>query len=279
MYHLLAAQLNTGGAVTNSAMTRALDPTIDSDGTSFRFTERYKLFGALMIGATVTRGRLNAPSLNNVVQHQIEHINRALTIQDQTVPADYLDEPYRLPLNEPVAVEVSDTAAEQTQALLWIAPESWKPTHPTFRDPLGLFPESAPMLARFTSPPTSVANAWVNDQAITFETTPRGGWYAVVGLDAFRANGLAIRLNFRRGPNYNGRRMRPGVICRESLATRPVPYDKFTKRLGLLGYFHTQELPTLDLLASDAAATLIEGRMLLKFVSTAGQDSPPFVGY
>jgi len=279
MYHILAMTVNAA-APANTALVRIIDPAFDDNGTNFRFTELYKIIGALGLGATITRWRLNVPTYNSIIQHQFERLNQTATIADQAQPDDRVDDPLWIPMNEPVGYDVTGTgAAAQYTGLLWVAPRDWSPRKDLPPDPLGVMPFSPLLCIRATATPTSVANAWVNDAAITLESTPRGGWYRVEGLDAFRANGQAVRLHFRRSPKYGQRELRPGSICRESQATRQATMDRFVSRIGPLGYFHTQELPTVDILAADAAATSIELRIYCRLVSLAGQGQPPFAGY
>jgi hypothetical protein len=258
MFHLLAYTFATGGAVTDSDSTAATDTEISQRNSHYIFTEDYNILAASGHGATMTRANIQTSTLNAVTRHNIFAINRAVTIATPGQIDQWTYAPIPIPKNEEFQIKVTDTASEQATNFVWIGTTDWNRNIPAGMPPVPIFE------ARVTATPTSVANTWTAPVAITFEQNLRGGIYAVVGAEGFRANGMAFRLVFPRNKMYHGRRLRPGTLFNQAVGDFRIPQTQFGPLFwGEWGRFSTFEPPTLEVFCNDAAATSCDMRLFL----------------
>lgn len=261
-FHILAYSEATGGAVTDSDMTAVTDTEFSQRNSHYIFTEDYKLIGASIFGATITRANIQTSTLNAVTRHNIWPVNRAITTASPAQIDLWTYAPIPMPKNEELSIKVTDTASETDYAFLWLGTSDWNRNVPAGMAPIPVFE------CRVTVTPTSVAGAWTNSGTLTFEQNLRGGVYAVVGASCFRANGLAFRMVFPRNKLYHGRRLRPGTLINNALGDLMIPQTEYGPLFwGEWGRFSTFEPPTIDIFCSDAAATACEFRLWLVRIS------------
>lgn len=242
MFHLLAYGLATGGAVTLSDMAAATDGEFSQRNNHIIFSEDYNLLAQYSSGATITRMQTNVPHINYLNPHVFYPLNLSLTVPTNPAVPDYRAYPIKLPQNEEIAIQVSDSASEQANSFLWIAPPSWNMQLPRGEQRLTIVA---------TASVVTVANAWSGFSNITLASTLRGGVYAVNGIACIAAATLAFRINFPRRKMYNGRKLIPGDLATQTFGLIP---NKFGMSwLGEWGRFNTFELPTIQAYANASA--------------------------
>lgn len=252
----------------NVDMTAAVDGNFSQRNSHYIMSEQYQLLGAYHQAESATRARFNVPSINAIARHQIYPPNRSITIPSPPQLADYREYPIPLPMNEEIAVEESNNnaaGAEDTYALLWVAPPGW-----TRNIPRGI----ARLIIRATSTVTTVANAWSGFANITFAENLKGGVYSIVNARAIAANSIAWRLNFPKMPLYQGRKFYPGGLCSEAIGNLEGRFGLNGYGMGItpfgeLGKFHTFEPPTIQIFANAAAATAHEIRLDMVYLGDA----------
>lgn len=250
MFHTLAYTGNFAGTQTLANLPAITDTIITSRSNDYIVTDDFRLGLAYGLGSTLSELRFNWPSLISYGYHQIYEYDlqgtTAALVPDRPALVDYLSSPIKIPLDEQLDVQASVAAAttEQAYLLLWI----FTPDH-QFTVPTGV--QRLTLRATYAFTP-GTANVWSGAQALTFETTFKGGWYSVVGMDVKDATSIAARLIFPKARTYNGRALRPGCLCRTTQANRAP--ERFMGKLGVFGVFNSFELPAIEVLPSTTAA-------------------------
>jgi hypothetical protein len=252
MFHLLAYDQLTTSADVNTDMAAVNDPIFSQRNNHFIFSEQYNCIGLAGMGASATSFRLSMPSVNAISLFHIYPINVAITPSSYPRMMDFRNNPWSVPVNEEMAFQETDTGAERASVLVWIAPDGqWNrnlpPSSPTNRR----------IVLQFTATVTRVAHAWSGPYAITFEQTPRGGWYVVNAAYVTSANARAFRLYFPRAQEVNGRILRPGDFVNNAAGNLIEPY--WANGLGEWGRFHTFEPPQIEEYADAAGSDSITG--------------------
>lgn len=268
MFHLLAYEETLGVNAANTDLDAVPDGEFSRRNDHFIFSDRFNLLLASYQATSATLARFNVPRWRTLTNafHQIWPLNRAITVPSNPNIIDYRDMPLELPQEDEIAVEGSNNlalATEETACFLWIAAPSW-----TMNIPRGLGRQTARATVASYTP---AANVWSADQAITFAETLAGGWYGVVGLALSEPAVLAGRLTFPRGNIYQGRKLRPGVLGTEAVAN--VESTIFRGGMGVFGYFHTFELPTLQTYNAASAARTPE--LWLDLIPLGQSFTPP----
>src|ERR1044072_1494449 len=189
---------------SNLDLTAITDPDFTVRNSHYIFTESYRLLGAMGVGASLTRGRIQVPTINAVGEAVLWSANRSATVPSNPQWDNYYDVPLQLPTNEELQIQYSNNlgaATEQEQVLLWIVTDDWNANIPRGRQLLTV-------RASFTLTPT--VNAWSGGQALTLSQSLRGGVYAVVGCVVQGTNAAFFRIIFPRYRLYRGRKLRPG---------------------------------------------------------------------
>lgn len=243
MFHLAAYTLTSAGAVAFSDMTAAVDGTFTQFNGHLIFTSPIKMLAAFIMGATVSDARLNVPSINPYGLHHIVPPEASATVPTNPDIDDYRSSPVDVPLNEEIAILMSNGAAETDQAFLWLGTPDW-----TMNLPRG----GQRSTIRVTATATRVSNAWSADAALTFEQLPKGGVYSVLGCWGFEAAMLAFRLNFPNQKMYGGKKLFPGDLAMNAATNVPNKYGR--NWLGEWGRFHTFEPPTVQVFSTAAGA-------------------------
>lgn len=260
-----------GGSQTagqENAINSIPDPDITTQNNNFIFTGPYQLLSDLAVGASVEYGRYSVAQWNGWGKPNIFAVNRNA---NPTAPIwwhDYMMQRLSLPQNQQIQPYLTNNLSTGTEneTLLWrIATPDWSRNVPALQTvPTG---GSQVFIARATCTVTPAVNSWVMNNAITFDQTPLGGVYAVLGAQCVGANGIAFRVAFPRTRMYLGRRLRPGGIVLPTFGSLPplFGYDDFA-HLGVWGAFHTFEPPTFDILGSAATSTTYNIFLLLGYL-------------
>lgn len=257
MFQCLVYNVNAGVNALNTDLTAAADDDFSRRNNHYIFTEDYNLIGAYAAAPSLLRARTNIPTINAIGRHHIYPINVDADVPDDPMVQDLRDYPVALPVNEEIAIEISNNlgaATEQTYAVLFIAPRTWTRNIPRGQQMLTV---------RATGAIAGVAQAWSGIGSLVFDDNLRGGWYSIVGLQVFDAGVVAARLVFPRAPLINGRKLRPGVLGQQSLAERP--WRAFDIGYGRFGDFHSFEPPQMQIYATATAASTQEVRMTLVY--------------
>lgn len=259
MFHTLAYSLTGGAALADGDVTAPADQSFTRRNGHFIFSEAYNLIAAWVLGATITRARFNVPTLNAVARHQFWPVEVGTVVPARVYIQDLRDYPLALPINEEIAIEATNAAAEQATAILTVATPDWNRNLPRGIQRLVVRATGAVALTAFT---------WSALGAIAFAENLRGGWYAVVGMQCFCPNMLAVRLVFPRVTAYNGRILRPGVLGQNAIANAPADWQM--GGLGEFGRFHSFEPPQIECFGIAAGAAVQEIRLDLVYLGNTG---------
>lgn len=264
-----SASAATAGA-TNFDFTAATDSDFTQRNGHYTFTEDYNLAALAVVGASVTRGRIQSPTLNALGEVALFGSNRSAT-----VPANPFVEMFmpmnnwiNLPKNEEIQIQYSNNlgaATEQETAILWLTTDDWSANLPT--PAAAPFNVTAKFRASFTLTPT--VNAWSGPQPIALSASLRNGVWSVVGAYVQGGNAAAWRIVFPKFKLYNGRKMRPGGIIQTAVGDM-VPFNwPYGERIwGEFGRFHTFELPQIDIFGLTAASTTYQVFLDLVYLGT-----------
>lgn len=264
MFGLLMYSGAAGAAAVYTDLTAAVDQEFTQRNNHYTFTEPYELLASCYGGDDVTNGRLLMPSWNAIGEFSLwpPNISAADTILSPPRVQWFDGARPELSVNEELQAQITSTAAMAIgYDALWIVTKDWTRNLPRGRLTIPV---------RATGAVALTATTWSAAGAITLAQGLRGGVYAVVGASCFVANGLAFRLIFPRSKMYHGRKLRPGWLCNEALGdidAAPIASDPFA--LGVWGYFHTFELPQIELFGNAAGAATQEIRLWLQYL---GED-------
>lgn len=259
-YNLSAAGIND----VNTDMTAAVDPEFSQRSSHYIFSEPYKLAAVMPLGVSVTKGRFQAPTWNALGEWAIFSANRAITPPANPQFDLYLVAPPPLPMNEELQIQMSNNlgaATEVENCGIILLTNDWSPAIPR-----GI----ATMIARASFTLTPTLNAWSGGQAITLSANLRGGVYVVVGATVQGANGAFFRIVFPRSKPYFGRKLRPGGPCQTALGDAlNNQFSPWQMGLGVLGAFHTFELPQIEIFGTVAGAITYQAFLWLVYL---GED-------
>lgn len=238
--HLLAFS----GAKTDSTANESIDPTADAVFTRGQGTDTYivprecRVLWALARNDTITRARLNVPSLRDLGMPEI------FPLDAQAEPAADFDVCWfgeqgpRLKQTEEFGADVSNGASTVDNATVLVC----------VTDGLMPVPTGRRTTVRATSTQTLVANAWTLG-GLTFDTALPPGRYSVIGMQATCNDAHAARLVF---PMESG--WRPGVPTGETIAILDPRQTGRNGMFGELGKFLHNAAPQLELLGGTAGA-------------------------
>lgn len=250
MFQLLAYNKNNSTPSNNFDLAALTDPSFSIRNGHYIFTEDYLFhyltaFSAHITDATVRSPLINALSTDGL---RIAGFNVTAGIGGAPTLLDRWEQiPYPVPKMEEIQFLASTGTAEQQWGLMVLRTPGW-----TRNLPAGI----PVVLEATTGSFTPTVNVWSADQALTFNSNPRGGVYAVVGASCQQAaDTLAFRINFPRTKLYMGRKLYPGWFAQNAVGAFEdviTQYNRF--HLGVWGYFHTFEPPLLSVLPSTSAA-------------------------
>jgi hypothetical protein len=240
MQHLaaFAESIDPGGALVNIAAVN--DDSVFTSGDDIRVpVELPYLAGeaALISATTPIQAQFQSPSLRQVANIDVEPAALGLVFGDPAELALHMDSPIRLRGDESLnfLVNTNPAAAEVHYGLAWFTDG---PVQPVTGDIFSV---------RATMSVTGVANAWVSG-GLTFAQDLPVGNYDVVGMRVRAAGLVAARLNFVGGAFRPGV---PGAVAIDDVIGMQFRYGK----AGVLGRFHTNTPPQIEVLAAAAAIT------------------------
>jgi hypothetical protein len=268
-FHLCAAHLAATGANTLAQMPAVTDTVLTTRNSDFIVTDPFNLVMAYGLGSVMTELRANWPTLNTYGYHQFWPFDlqgtTLPTVPDRPALIDYWSQPLVVPLDEQLDIQVSDNPAttEHDVLAMWLA----TPSHSLVL-PSGV--QRLTLKATYSITPGTIYT-WTGAQTLTFETTFKGGWYAIVGMNVEDPGTLFARLIFPVGQAYQGRILRPGCIVQQAYGNRPDP--RFMGRLGLYGYFNSFEQPYIEIFSTTTSAHTGDCRFDVIYMGP-GQSAP-----
>lgn len=250
MFVLLAYTGNNSTPSNNFDMTAASDADFSQRNSHYIFTEKYGIGYLAAQSAHITDARLVAPTFSalNSDGFRITSFQKKAGLGGTPTLYDrFTGMPVSMPINEEVQFQGSTGTIEQMWGLMALLPSNWSNQIP-----------SGPIIVMegTTSSFAPSANVWSGPQVLNLTANPRGGVYAVIRATCQQAaDTFAFRIVFPRHPFYKGRKLRPGWVAQnaagdfEDIVTQVNPYH-----LGVWGWFHTFELPQVEVFASTSAA-------------------------
>jgi hypothetical protein len=267
MFHLLGYSHSSAANDANVDMSATTDPVFTQRNNHFIFSEQYNSIAQAGMGASASTFRLSMPSVNAIALHHIFPVNPAITPSSYPRYLDLRNNPQSIPMSEERQWLESDTGAELVTVFEVIAPDGmWNRQLPPSS------PLNRRVLLQFTATVTRVAQAWSGGTAITFEQTPRGGWYCVNACYVTSTNARAFRLLFPRNPMAFGRILRPGWLVNSAVGNLIDPY--FADGLGEWGRFHTFEPFQIEEWADASGSDSITGTADVTFLGDTPTYSP-----
>lgn len=250
LHVLLAYTGNNATPSNNFDMTAATDADFSQRNSHYIFTEQYGIRYLFAQSSHMTDARLLAPTfaaLNSdgfrITGFQKKAgVGGTPTLFDRFSPV-----PVLMPVSEEIQYQGSTGTIEQQWGFMTLVPPTFKTDIPQ---------GNIIVMEGTTSSFTPAANVWSGPQSISLTANPRGGVYAVVRATCQQAaDTLAFRIIFPRHPFYRGRKLRPGWCAQnaagdfDDVITQINPYH-----LGVWGWFHTFELPQVEVFATTSAA-------------------------
>lgn len=239
MLHMIAY----GGALSATStsfqnLPGIADPTVTVSGNIIYVPTISNLVGEFLIGASVSRGELRAPSILDLAPLDVSPVNASATPSNPTVYSPHYTEPFKLVPTEGLqayAINSSSTTDKQS-IIVELSDGAVAPVAPT---------ECFTTRATFTVP--SGNYSWQN-AALTFDNALPVGTYDLIGARVEVANGIAARFY------PNGGTFRPGVTVRQSKSDLDVPFERRGGK-GVLFTFNQLTPPTIDLYHNGATGT------------------------
>lgn len=239
-YHMaaFAESLDPAGALVNVAAVN--DDSVFTSGDDIRVPTQlpFLMGGAALISATSpVQAQFQSPSLRQVANPDIEPVGLGLVFGDPAEFALQQDSPLSLRGDESLNFLVNSNPASAAlhYGLVLFGDGPAQPV------------KGEIFSVRATMSVTGVANAWVNG-GLTFAQDLPVGNYDVVGLRVRAAGLVAARLNFIGGAWRPGV---PGAVAIDDIIGMPFRYGK----MGVMGTFHTNTPPSVEVLAAAAAIT------------------------
>lgn len=238
MHTLVAFSSSVANGVTYASLLGVLDQSLTLDaGNRVQSPFLGQVRAHHLMGANLSAGRINAPSLRLIGLPELYHGVAAAAVASGDGPVVYGDRGPRIQQGEGYLVEVSRAGAGAAQCFcgLWVSPQ--------------VIPASAGPAVTITGTAaiTTVIGSWVLG-SITFTQTLPAGTYEVVGMAVQAAGGVYARLVYPGGVNW-----RPGVVCQAAYGDRPWTQDFRSGRFGSFGRFAHNAPPSLEILGSAAA--------------------------
>ena len=185
--------------------------------------------------AALTRAQLTSPSLRRHTQLDVAPINASDEPVAPTPWMPFFQKPLPLEVGEGLRALVTDSTggASQSKVLVWLQGE------------LVPIPEGVIQTIRCTATAALAAEAWTL-LTLTLSQQLEAGRYAIVGMRAEAAGGIAARLVIP-GSTY-----RPGCICYDAVGDVEDPLFRFGKMGQSWGEFEHLFVPQVEFLSTSA---------------------------
>jgi hypothetical protein len=273
MFHLLAyADLTNATLLTDIPAITAGETSFSARNGHWILTEQYDAVAWAVFGASVTQAQFYDSTYNAINTPQLYPVNLAIVPGSNPNVMDLRKQPWPLPMNEELAVQISGGAggAEPDYALLWIAPSQ---SQPWMQPPQPNAMPNLRTLAAVTGTVALTAGAWSPFVTIAFTNVLKGGVYQVNGAYWEVAHALAYRHNFPKAPLVNGtRKLFPGDLVENVYGN--VPKKQGEDWLGPHGKFNYFEPPQVSFLGTttEGSATY-NGQLDITYLGNATADS------
>lgn len=247
MHHLLAYSAAALDASAGDVQLAAVAEQIyNRSNNSFQIPQPHVCLAAHAGGVGMTRARFRQGSLISRGFPQIASL--AATTQAPTAQqiADFRDYPIQLRPEEDLRVDVTNGAANDAVALLWVTP---------FQITRNINARDVRVI-RFTAAPTTIVSSWSVPVTITFQDTLEGGVYDIYGMVCSGTGVVASRLVLQ------NQILRPGSLSYSAM-TIITDRDMFYGGMGKWGEFNTYSVPQIETLGNAAAAITLEGRLMV----------------
>lgn len=219
MYHLAAYKAAIDNTV-NADVAALSDSVLSISNNHFRLVDPAQLVQAYAGSATLTRARLDSPSLRLMGNPYILPANAGVTPGDFPKIADWRRYPLHLPQREEIAMQAASAVAMGTETffgLIWC------------QFTMQPIPAGRVQWVRATSTTAAVSGSWTN-LALTFESALPTGTWCMVGSKHQSTNAVAHRVLFP------GQLYRPGHLsC--TTETRRDWFSNYDGTLGEMGRF------------------------------------------
>ncbi|MGH9459889.1 MAG: hypothetical protein ACRD1X_01635 [Vicinamibacteria bacterium] len=260
LFHTAAYVESVAASQTNLDIDAASDDVIQRRNSHLIFSEPFNLLAAHVTGVGLTRMRFGNVALTQRGSNHLWPIHRSATVVSRPQVYDMRDMPMILPTNEEITLEATTDATagpNDQNVVLWLAKPSWN-----MNLPQGI----QQIKARATVTIVAGAEAaWSTLAAVVMERDLFNGVYAVTGCHVVAANAIAFRIFFPSQPQVEGRQLRPGGLCIDTIGD--LPWQPQSMGLGEWGRFHTFELPNIQTL-DDTAGGTYEVRLDLVYLGT-----------
>lgn len=241
MFHLAAwsASFNSAALTEIAPINDGIIP-IASGANQFIPEEDMWILGAMAMGATMTRARLNSALIRQINPWYIRPIEPAVAPGSRAGYMDLSSYPFRIRGQENLVAEVVQAfgGAERETVLALLAPVKYGLP--------GGIPVGNQFRIRWTSTTAAVANVW-SLITVTYETGLPAGRYAVVNSTVFSANGQAHQMIF------DNQYYRPGAPSVATAVSQP-PWPFIVPSYGVWGTFYAYSPPRIQVLCNGADA-------------------------
>lgn len=256
--HIAGFFENQDGAGTEQNLAALSDPLSQmyaTSGDDLRVHGSYRYISGVYAGLDQTvaaRARLVSEGLRTRYgQAFIPEINSGAEPGSPQIFNDWRMNPLELDAGEILNVQtVNNPAAAADQfVMLWMSDGRVQPM-----DPTGGF-----WVRATTAASAMTANTW-NARSLTLDTNLKTGRYHVLGADGISTSAIALRLAFE------GQVNKPGVLARDAQTDIRHRSFEVPGQWGVLGEFHTNNLPVAEFLVDAADNEAQELRLFVRRV-------------
>jgi len=219
-----------------SAIPSSIYP-LDGSAKGFLLQSLNKIALAAFQGTHGIRAQLQSPTLRKQPFIDIVPANRLALFDSPVRLIDWTKAPLQLSSNEALtAFATQNAGASEIETIaVWFTDGPIQPRPPT------------PCLTVHATAAVALTAATWTPVAFTLDTQLDPGTYAIVGMRAFSATGLLVRII----PNSMGQTYRPGVTMVQAYGALDMKYAR-NGELGTLTTFSTTNLPQFELYAASA---------------------------
>jgi len=237
--HAFYKNLALQASPTYVNLTPLPDPISTVTGNLLYVGALNNLIGALMLGQTAGKSKIETPSLLNIAPFQVVKVPQSdlptSTMELALQPAS----PFKLITNEAIQAFATNTNAAATSATMALV----------FLSDGALAPVTGEIIhARATLTTSATADAWEN-AGLTFDTVLPAGNYDVVGARLEGAHAKAFRFVFVGSTNN-----RPGTLASLGVDGNDVKGSR-DGGWGLWGSFDQFTPPTIDVITDGTSET------------------------
>ncbi len=237
--HAFYKSLTLQATPTYTNLTPLSDPIATVNNNLLYVGALNNLIGALEIGTTAGKSKVETPSLLNIAPMQIVNIPQSdLPVVDMTQSIQSIS-PFKLVTNEAIQVFASNTSTANPSGTLALV----------FLSDGALAPITGEIIhARSSVVTSAVANSWENE-TISFDTVLPAGNYDVVGARLEGAHTKAFRFVFQGDTS-----VRPGTLAALGVNGNDVEGSR-NGGWGTWGSFDQFTPPTIDIINDGTSET------------------------